>query len=196
MARVALLLEVAFLVLAFGVRSALHHRRTGSFGFRGVSGRVFSAEWWGGVLFVAALILAGVAPVVAAPAPVEAWRTIPFVLGLLGTLHAQRAMGVSWRIGVDDRERTTLIDRGPFRYVRNPIFTWMTFALVGLIVMVPNVWSLLALIAMVAAIELQVRRVEEPYLLRAHGAAYARYAARTGRFIPGLGTIGSRAAGT
>ncbi|HLS74191.1 MAG TPA: hypothetical protein VK046_10500 [Actinomycetaceae bacterium] len=35
--------------------------------------------------------------------------------------------------------------------------------------------------------EIQVRLVEEPYLLRTHGPAYARYTARVGRFLPGLG---------
>lgn len=36
-------------------------------------------------------------------------------------------------------------------------------------------------------IELQVRVVEEPYLSATHGQAYGDYAARVGRFIPGVG---------
>ncbi|MFZ3348795.1 MAG: hypothetical protein WA248_27530 [Mycobacterium sp.] len=40
-----------------------------------------------------------------------------------------------------------------------------------------------------AGLELQVRRVEEPYLLAKHGAAYRRYTASVGRFIPGVGLI-------
>jgi protein-S-isoprenylcysteine O-methyltransferase Ste14 len=39
------------------------------------------------------------------------------------------------------------------------------------------------------SIQIQVRLVEEPYLLRVHGDAYRRYAARTGRFVPGLGRL-------
>jgi protein-S-isoprenylcysteine O-methyltransferase Ste14 len=135
------------------------------------------------------LVLPGAAPFFAEPAPASATRAVVFVVGLLGTLHAQWAMGSSWRIGVDDRERTQLVARGPFRWVRNPIFTWMTVALIGLLVMVPNVWSLAALAAMIVAIELQVRLVEEPYLVRTHGAAYRRYAARTGRFVPFVGML-------
>jgi len=38
-------------------------------------------------------------------------------------------------------------------------------------------------------VKIQVRLVEEPYLLRTHGPAYARYAQRVGRFLPGLGTL-------
>jgi protein-S-isoprenylcysteine O-methyltransferase Ste14 len=37
--------------------------------------------------------------------------------------------------------------------------------------------------------ELHVRRVEEPYLHWAHGDAYRDYAARVGRFVPGVGRI-------
>ncbi|WP_263493634.1 hypothetical protein [Streptomyces sp. PSKA30] len=31
--------------------------------------------------------------------------------------------------------------------------------------------------------------VEEPYLQAAHGAAYLAYAARAGRFVPGVGRL-------
>jgi protein-S-isoprenylcysteine O-methyltransferase Ste14 len=43
------------------------------------------------------------------------------------------------------------------------------------------------LAAFLTAMEIQVRFVEEPYLERVHGDAYRRYAARTGRFLPGIG---------
>ena len=41
-------------------------------------------------------------------------------------------------------------------------------------------------------LELQVRSVEEPYLLRTHGDAYRAYASRVGRFVPGIGRLASR----
>jgi hypothetical protein len=40
---------------------------------------------------------------------------------------------------------------------------------------------------LVATIELQVRVVEEPYLLTVHCDAYRDYLATVGRFVPGLG---------
>ncbi|MDT0530754.1 hypothetical protein RM555_17310 [Micromonospora sp. DSM 115977] len=39
----------------------------------------------------------------------------------------------------------------------------------------------------VASVQVQVGAVEDPYLIRTHGATYLAYAARTGRFWPGLG---------
>jgi protein-S-isoprenylcysteine O-methyltransferase Ste14 len=34
-----------------------------------------------------------------------------------------------------------------------------------------------------------VRALEEPYLARLHGDVYRSYAARTGRFLPGIGRM-------
>ena len=56
----------------------------------------------------------------------------------------------------------------------------------------PTWISAAALVALVAAVELQVRAVEEPYLLHQHGSDYVDYAARTGRFVPGVGRIRSQ----
>ena len=48
-----------------------------------------------------------------------------------GTFAAQLAMSRSWRIGVGPEERTELVTRGAFALVRNPIFSWMIVAGVG-----------------------------------------------------------------
>ncbi|MEW6267976.1 MAG: isoprenylcysteine carboxylmethyltransferase family protein [Thermodesulfobacteriota bacterium] len=83
--------------------------------------------------------------------------------------------------------RTALVTRGPYRHVRNPIFAFMVLAVAGLALLTPNALALAAVAALVVAIELQVKAVEEPYLERAHGEAYRAYRARTGRFVPGVG---------
>jgi len=68
----------------------------------------------------------------------------------------------------------------------------MILTAAGLALLVPNATGLAALLVLVAGIELQVRLVEEPYLLRSHGAAYADWASRTGRFLPGVGRLDPR----
>jgi protein-S-isoprenylcysteine O-methyltransferase Ste14 len=193
----ALVLYTAGVAVTFGVRSWLHRRRTGSTGFRGFSGTPGSAEWWGGVLFIVALLLGVAGPLLALAGIVVppslsglAWAgLIITVLGFLGVLAAQTGMGASWRIGVDATERTELVTTGLFAVVRNPIFTAMLAALTGLVLMVPTPVTGAALLCLFLAVELQVRVVEEPYLFRTHQESYARYAAAVGRFFPRLGRV-------
>jgi protein-S-isoprenylcysteine O-methyltransferase Ste14 len=59
--------------------------------------------------------------------------------------------------------------------------------MIGLALALPNVVSATLLVVSLVALEVQVRAVEEPYLLGTHQREYAEYLARTGRFMPGLG---------
>ncbi len=62
MAALTLGLFPLYLTLAFGLRTLMQRRRNGSTGFRDISGRIGSAEWLGGILFVAAVVLYLAAP--------------------------------------------------------------------------------------------------------------------------------------
>lgn len=200
MATLALAGYALYLALAFGLRTLLQLRRTGSTGFHGVGGRPGLAEWSAGVLFTVALIVGAAAPILALAGAVEPLDALDgpvahvagaalFAAGLGATLAAQLAMGSSWRIGVDPDERTELVTSGPFSLVRNPIFSAMLPTSLGLVLMVPSWVALAGFVALAVALELQVRVVEEPYLLRAQGRRYAQYAARVGRFVPGVGRL-------
>lgn len=201
MPTLALVLYALFVLLAFGLRTLVHLRQTGSTGLRLPPPGAATAARAGSALFVLALLLAALAPVLTlvgllgplalldGPA-VRAVGLVAYLLGALVTLWAQFAMGASWRIGVDPSERTALVTRGPFILVRNPIFSGILLAAAGIGLLVPNGLALLAWVVLLAGIELQVRRVEEPYLLGTHGGNYAAYAAATGRFVPGVGRLG------
>lgn len=202
MSTVALILFAVYFGLAFVVRSVLQRRATGSTGFKGISGKPGSAEWIGGVSFIIAIVLALLAPILAiahVSSPIDALDgaaghvlgLVLFAVGLVATLGAQSAMGKSWRIGVDETEQTELVTDGPFAIVRNPIFAAMLPTGLGLVLLAPNVVAVLGFAALVVALELQTRLVEEPYLLRAQGDAYRRYASRVGRFLPGVGRLAS-----
>ena len=200
MATLALVLYGVYLVLAFGLRTLLQVRRTGSTGFHGLGGRPGSAEWLAGVGFTLALLMGAAAPVLAlldVVEPIDALDgsvghvvgALLAIGGIVATFLAQVAMGTSWRIGVDPQERTELVTSGPFALVRNPIFAAMVPTALGLTLLVPSWVALVGLAGLVVALEVQVRVVEEPYLRRVHGETYAAYAARVGRFVPGVGRL-------
>lgn len=202
-ADMALVLFAIFGVLGFGWRSWLQYRRTGSTGFRGIkAGGV--VERLAGVGFVVALAVAVSAPILQEAKVVGPLRmlnevciqTVGIVLataGIAATVYAQLEMGDSWRIGVDTTETTTLVHTGMFGRIRNPIYDAMFLFGIGIVLVTPNIVAVAGLVLLVATIQLQVRRVEEPYLLRTHGDAYRAYAASVGRFIPGVGLIRSSA---
>ena len=195
---VALVLFGVFAALGFGWRSWEQRRRTGSTGFRGVSGRLGSAEWFAGAGFVAAppvAVLASilqlldvVAPVAVLHAPwIQIGGIVVAIVGIFATVYAQLDMGDSWRIGVDPGETTTLVRTGVFGWVRNPIFTAMITFGFGIALVTPNLVALAGFLLLVATIELQVRIIEEPYLLTVHGDDYRSYLTNVGRFMPGVG---------
>ena len=191
MARAAFVLYVAFVAVGFVWRSWVQYRRTGDAGFRGFSRNATPLERAAGVLFVAGALACLVAPLrevrMAIPDAVRAGGLLLMAAGFALTVAAQLQMGDSWRIGVDPVERTGLVQGGLFERVRNPIFSGMLLGSLGLVLVVPNAWSIGGLAALVVAIETQVRWVEEPYLQRTHGDAYRSYARRVGRFVPGVG---------
>lgn len=192
-----LALYLLFLVLAFGVRSWIHYRQTGTSGYNGLTREGPPAERIGGLLLVVALALGFLAPALellgwthSDPGPFQRAAGLAlYAIGGVATLVAQLQMGRSWRVGVDRAEHTALVERGLYRWIRNPIYTAMLTFTLGLLLLLPNWAALLAFALLLVGLELHVRYVEEPHLLTHHGDAYRRYAARVGRFVPGLGLL-------
>lgn len=193
----ALTVLVVFAVLALlpgALRLAVQRRRTGDTGWRlgrrsGPRGPSLAIAV--GLLSpaVAAPIaeLAGLPALVALPLPVRAGGLALAAVGMLALLGAQVAMGTQWRQGLDPTERTDLVTTGAFARIRNPIYTAAALTAAGLTVAVPNLLAVAGLVLEIVAVQVQTRQVEEPHLRRLHGSAYQRYAARTGRFLPGIG---------
>jgi protein-S-isoprenylcysteine O-methyltransferase Ste14 len=198
MAVLALVLLAVWLLLVAGLRTLIQLRRTGEVSVPRFRDRPGSPQWWARLLstlgFACAVAaplaeLAGLPPISRLDrTPVRAAGAVLAVLGIAVTLAAQLAMGASWRPDVDPDARTALVTSGPFRLVRNPIFTaTAAAATTGLALLVPNLLAAAMLVAFVTALQIQVRLVEEPYLHRVHGTVYDQYAARTGRFLPWIG---------
>ena len=102
---------------------------------------------------------------------------------LVLTFMCWRRMGRSWRIGIDPGEKTELIIRGAYRIVRHPIYALSIILMLSTFLTVPTVFMLVTAVIHITLITLEALR-EEQYLRQIHGAPYAAYCGRTGRFIP------------
>ena len=198
-----LIAVLVFYGLGFGWRTWVQLRRYGSSGivlFRSGRPGQHLREALFVVLAVALLAeaaLAAVAPrrlpglVPLAPATAAVLRATGTVMVLVATalmLAAQLDLGASWRVGIDEGARPGLVTGGLYRYSRNPIYVAMLTALLGFALLLPSWISLGLLIGAGLGIRRHVRD-EEAYLARTYGEEYRRYAARVGRFVPGVGRL-------
>ncbi|GIZ51907.1 methyltransferase family protein [Noviherbaspirillum aridicola] len=113
-------------------------------------------------------------------ARIAGWALL--IASLVWTVIAQAQMGKSWRIGIDQKNRTSLVTAGLFAWSRNPIFLGMRLSLLGLVLLRPNVVTVAAAIAADVLIQIQVR-LEEDFLLKQHGATYEEYVRKTRRWL-------------
>ena len=192
----ALVMIVVWVGSAAVARAILHARRGGGAAVR-FSDPTGSPQWWSRVTGTVGFVLLVLGPI----AELAGLSALPFldsasvrvvglvlaILGIVATIGAQAAMGPSWRGDVDPEAQTALVTTGPFRWIRNPIFTASAVTVTGIAMMVPNLIAVVAVVFMLVTYQIQVRLVEEPYLRRIHGAAYQAYAERTGRFLPWIG---------
>lgn len=95
---------------------------------------------------------------------------------------AQFQMADSWRIGIDEKNRTVLVTRGVFGISRNPIFLGMLTTLAGLLMVIPNMVTFAVLLTTWCIVQVQVR-LEEEFLEKTHGTAYAEYRRSTRRWL-------------
>lgn len=80
----------------------------------------------------------------------------------------------------------TVVERGPYRWVRHPSYTGLIVTIVGIGLALGN-WAALAVLAVVPAAGLVGRiRVEERALIAGLGEPYRRFAASRPRLFPGV----------
>jgi protein-S-isoprenylcysteine O-methyltransferase Ste14 len=78
---------------------------------------------------------------------------------------------------------TTIVDTGPYRFTRNPIYLAMFLGLVGLALAFDSLWLLAVLVPFAFVIRYGVVAREEAYLERKFGDVYRRYRSRVRRWL-------------
>ncbi|HET6925471.1 MAG TPA: isoprenylcysteine carboxylmethyltransferase family protein [Hyphomicrobiaceae bacterium] len=78
---------------------------------------------------------------------------------------------------------TTIVEGGPYRFTRNPIYLSMFLGLIGLTVALDNFWLLAMLVLFAIVIRYGVVAREEAYLERKFGDVYRSYRSRVRRWL-------------
>ncbi|NNK80396.1 MAG: isoprenylcysteine carboxylmethyltransferase family protein [Flavobacteriales bacterium] len=107
---------------------------------------------------------------------------ILLILSLIVVWIAQSHMRDSWRIGIDEENKTELVTTGFFSLSRNPIFLGIMIANVGLFLVLPNAFTLLIVSLSTISINTQIR-LEEEFLSKEFGEAYSVYQNRVNRWF-------------
>ncbi len=106
-------------------------------------------------------------------------------MGLAG--WATRALGRFMTVSIQVTEEQTLIQDGPYAWIRHPIYTGNVAAAfgLGLLYLSPPLLGLALVLALLASYR---GRIEDAFLRspQAFGDRYDAYARRTGRFLPRL----------
>lgn len=115
-----------------------------------------AAGWFGGLVFVLALALFAWAIVTMT----SAGSTVPTNLPTV-----------------------TIVESGPYRFTRNPIYLGMLLALIGLAIAFDTLWLLVMLVPFALVIRYGVVAHEEAYLERKFGDVYRGYRSRVRRWL-------------
>jgi protein-S-isoprenylcysteine O-methyltransferase Ste14 len=82
-----------------------------------------------------------------------------------------------------NRPTTTIVESGPYRFTRNPIYLGMFLGLTGLAVAFDTLWLLMMLVPFALVIRYGVVAREEAYLERKFGDVYRGYRSRVPRWL-------------
>lgn len=195
---VALAVQIAFLVVVFPVRAALRHRRDGEAGWADLRASRPRAWVAADVLFLTGMTLLVTGPLLeglrilaglATPGPATAALAVVLALaGLTLAVWAQETMGPAWRADIPPGRNARLVTRGPFAVVRNPNYVAMLGVGLATVSLAPGLLTIGGWVCLLGSL-LLTARAEEPELRGRYGEEYARYAARVGRFLPGIGRL-------
>lgn len=98
---------------------------------------------------------------------------------------ARHILGSNWSSEVQLKQDHELIERGPYRHVRHPIYTGILLGLLGTVMVLGEWRALLGFVIMFVSFWRKLR-LEETWLGEHFGTAYADYVRRVKALIPGV----------
>jgi len=106
--------------------------------------------------------------------------------GLIFAVWARIALGANWSGTVTIKSGHNLIRRGPYRWIRHPIYTGILLSFLGTILLQGEVRAFLGFVFVLLALYRKAKR-EERFLSEEFGEGFAEHAKHTGMFLPRLG---------
>ena|ERR1039458_3617128 len=110
---------------------------------------------------------------------------VTVLIGLIIALWARTILGGNWSASVTFKEDHELIERGPYRFVRHPIYTSILLMILGTAIISGRAGPFLALI-ICFLVYWQRLRQEEALLTKHFPETYPGYKSRTKALIPFL----------
>jgi protein-S-isoprenylcysteine O-methyltransferase Ste14 len=104
--------------------------------------------------------------------------------GFIISVWARIVLGRNWSARVTLKEDHQLIQRGPYRFVRHPIYSGLLVMILGTAVLVGRVSGFLALLICLCGFWIKLR--QEEALLTGRLPGYSEYMARTKALVPFL----------
>ncbi len=113
------------------------------------------------------------------------WTGAVLIFGFSGylALHAVVVLKMSGTHIDPGQPTTTIVEKGPFRISRNPMYLSLVLILLGLSIWCVSIWFLTAAIILVWVLDKTAVRPEEKYLETKFGDQYTSYQSRVRRWF-------------
>lgn len=103
--------------------------------------------------------------------------------GILFSTWGRMALGTNWSADAVLKSGQTLVSKGPYALVRNPIYSGITLGMIGSAIALGNVAGLLAVVLILVFSYLRIT-YEERMMKEKFGKEWDEYAEKVKRFIP------------
>jgi|SRR5581483_2049681 len=107
------------------------------------------------------------------------------VCGIAFCFWARRTLGGNWSGTVTLKKDHELIQKGPYRFVRHPMYTGILTGLLGAAMTMGQIGNFLG-VALLTFAMLRKMRLEETYMRSHFGGRYVAYSQKTKKLVPYL----------
>jgi len=105
------------------------------------------------------------------------------LFGLSYAIWARVILGKNWSSAIQRVEGQRLVKSGPYRYIRNPIYSGILFGFAGTVIMLRTPASLTGFLIMLFAYIYKIKK-EQTFLIQEFGKEYTDYISESWALIP------------